>query len=139
MKVPLPVPEGRRQLCHKKQGIYGPRRLRDQTLLLLYWLLVAAVVQSLSPVQFLATPWTEARQATLSFIISLSLFKLMSIESVMPCNHLILCHPLLLPSIFPSIRLSFLQWVGSSHQVAKVLELQLWHQSFQWIFKVDFL
>ena len=102
-------------------------------------LLVAAVVQSLSPVQFLATPWTEARQATLSFIISLSLFKLMSIESVMPCNHLILCHPLLLPSIFPSIRLSFLQWVGSSHQVAKVLELQLWHQSFQWIFKVDFL
>ena len=51
------------------------------------------------------TPWTVARQASLSFTISWSLFKLMSIESVMPSNHLILCHPLfLLPSIFPSIR-----------------------------------
>ena len=51
------------------------------------------------------TPWTAARQASLSFTISQSLFKLMSIESVMPSNHLILCHPLLLlPSIFPSIR-----------------------------------
>ena len=51
------------------------------------------------------TPWTAARQASLSFIISWSLLKLMSIESVMPSNHLILCHPLLLlPSIFPSIR-----------------------------------
>ena len=51
-----------------------------------------------------ATPWTAARQASLSFIISQSLLKLMSIESVMPSNLLILCHPLLLlPSIFPSI------------------------------------
>ena len=51
------------------------------------------------------TPWTAARQASLSFTISRSLLKLMSIESVMPSNHLILCHPLLLlPSIFPSIR-----------------------------------
>ena len=51
------------------------------------------------------TPWTVARQASLSFTISWSLFKLTSIESVMPSNHLILCHPLfLLPSIFPSIR-----------------------------------
>ena len=59
-----------------------------------------------------------------------SLLKLMPIESVMPFNHLILCQPLLLlPSIFPSI--SFFQCVGSSHQVAKVLELQLQHQSFQ--------
>ena len=50
--------------------------------------------------------------------------KLMSIELVMPCNHLILCRPLLLlPSIFPSIRV-FFQWVSSSHQVAKVLEIQ---------------
>ena len=60
-----------------------------------------------------------------------------SIESVMPSNRLILCQPLLLlPSIFPSIR-DFFQWVGSSHQVAKVLELQ--PQSFQWIFRTDFL
>ena len=51
------------------------------------------------------TPWTAARQASLSFTISQSLFKLMSIESVTPPNHLTLCHPLLLPpSIFPSIR-----------------------------------
>ena len=52
-----------------------------------------------------ATPWTAAHQASLSFTISWSWLKLMSIESVMPSNHLILCHPLLLlPSIFPSIR-----------------------------------
>ena len=51
------------------------------------------------------TPWTAARQTSLSFIISRSLLKLMSIKSVMPSNRLILCHPLLiLPSIFPSIR-----------------------------------
>ena len=50
------------------------------------------------------TPWTAACQALLSFTISQSLFKLMSIESVVPSNHLILCRPLFLPSIFPSIR-----------------------------------
>ena len=62
-------------------------------------------VQSLSPVQLFATPWTAARQASLSITISWSLLKLMSIESVMPSYHLILCCPLLLlPSIFPSIR-----------------------------------
>ena len=60
---------------------------------------------SLSRVQFFATPWSAARQASLSFTNSRSLLKLMSIESVMPSSHLILCHPLLLlPSIFPSIR-----------------------------------
>ena len=60
-------------------------------------------VQSLSHVRLFATPWTAARQAFLSN--SRSLLKLMSIESVMPSNYLILCHPLLLlPSIFPSIR-----------------------------------
>ena len=63
------------------------------------------VVQLLSRVQLFATPWTTARQASLSFIISQSLLKLMSIEWVMPSNYLILCCPLLLlPSIFPSIR-----------------------------------
>ena len=63
------------------------------------------VVQSLSHVWLFATSWTAAHQASLSFIISQSLLKLMSIESVMPSNHLSLCHPLLLlPSIFPSIR-----------------------------------
>ena len=63
------------------------------------------IVQSLSLVWLFATPWTAAQQASLSFTISQTLLKLMSIESVMPSNHLILCHPpLLLPSIFPSIR-----------------------------------
>ena len=62
-------------------------------------------VQSVSRVWLFATPWTTAHQASLSIIDSRSLLKLMSIESVMPPNHLILCHPfLLLPSIFPSIR-----------------------------------
>ena len=61
------------------------------------------VVQLLSHVQLLAAPWTAACQASLSFTISWSLFKLMSIESVVPSNHLIPCPLLLLPSIFPSI------------------------------------
>ena len=62
-------------------------------------------VQSLSHVQLFVTPWTAAHQASLSITNSWSLLKRMSIESVMPSNHLILCRPLLLlPSIFPSIR-----------------------------------
>ena len=61
------------------------------------------VVQSLTCVRFFMTPCTAARQASLSFTISWSLLKLMSIELVMLSNHLILCHSLLLPSIFPSI------------------------------------
>ena len=62
-----------------------------------------AVVQSLSHVQLFKTPWTAACQASLSFTISWSLLKLMSIESMMPSNHLILCHFLLLQvSIFPT-------------------------------------
>ena len=62
------------------------------------------VLQALSRVRLFVTPWTAARPASLSFAISQSLLKLMSIESVMPSNRLILCWPLLLPSIFPSIR-----------------------------------
>ena len=66
---------------------------------------ICAVVQSLSHVRLFATSWTAAHQASLSFTISWSLLKLMSIESVMSSNHLILCCPLLLlPSIFPSNR-----------------------------------
>ena len=61
-------------------------------------------VQSLSCVRLFETPWTTACQASLSITSSQSLPKLMSIESVMPSNHLILCHPLLLSSIFPSTR-----------------------------------
>ena len=93
---------------------------------------------SLSVVSDSATPWTAAPQASLSITNSWSLLKLMSIKLVKPSNHLILCHPLLLlPSIFQHHGL--FQGVSSSHQVAKVLELQLQHQSFQWIFKTDFV
>ena len=68
-------------------------------------------VQLLSRVQFFATPWTAIQQASLSTTNSWSLLKLMSIESVMPSNHLILCrHLLLLPSIFPSIRVFSNEW-----------------------------
>ena len=67
---------------------------------------IVAVVQSLSPVWLFTTPWAAAHQASLSFTVSRSLLKPMSIESVMPSNHLVLCHPLLLvPSVFPSIRI----------------------------------
>ena len=63
------------------------------------------VVQLLRQVQFFAIPWTAACQASLSFTVSQSLLKLMSLESVIKCNHLNLCHPLLLlPSVFPIIR-----------------------------------
>ena len=61
------------------------------------------VVQALSCVQLFATPWTAAHESPLSFTISWNLLKFRSIESVMPSNHLILCRPLLLPSIFTSI------------------------------------
>ena len=67
--------------------------------------LLISLVQSLSSVWLFATPWTAACQASLSITNSWSLLKLMSIELVMPANHLTLCHPLLLlPSILPSIR-----------------------------------
>ena len=77
------------------------------------------VVQSLSYIRLFVIPRTAARQAPLSSTLSWRLLKFMSIELVMPSNHLILCHPLLLPpSIFHSI--SLFQGVGSLHQVAKV-------------------
>ena len=66
---------------------------------------LSLLVQSLSPVRLFVTPWISAYQASLSITDSQSLLKLMSIESVMPSNHLILCRPLLLwPSIFPNLR-----------------------------------
>ena len=156
------------------------------------YILHIVVVQSLSHVPLFATPWTPVCQASLSFTISRSLLKLMSMELVMPSQHLIVHWPLLiLPSIFPNTRVfsnestlcdpmdcsmpgssilhylqefaqthvhwvgdtnqpshpalnlsqhqGLFQWVGSSHQMAKVLELQLQHQSFQWKSRVDFL
>ena len=82
-------------------------------------------VLSLSHVQLFATPWTAACQASLSITSSQSLLKLMSITSVMPSNHLILCHPLLLlPSIFPSIR------VFSNESVICIRWPKYWSFSF---------
>ena len=82
------------------------------------------VVQSLSHVYFFVTPGTAAHQASLSFTISRSLLKLMFIESVMPSNHLVLGCPLLLPSIFPSIR------VFSNQSVLLIRWLKHWSFSF---------
>ena len=82
-------------------------------------------VQSLSRVWLLATPWTAARQASLSMTNSRSSPELMSIESVMPSSHLILCRPLLLlPSIFPSIR------VFSNESALRIRWLKYWSFSF---------
>ena len=99
------------------------------------WMTVFSV-QLLSCVWLVGTPWTVAHQASLSITNSQSLLKLMFIELVMPSNHLILCHPLLLlPSIFNQ---GLFQWVRSLHQVAKVLQFLLQHQSFHWIFRTVF-
>ena len=81
-------------------------------------------VQLLSHVRLFGTPRTAARQASLSIINSRSLFKLMSIVSVMPSNHRIFCHPLHLPSIFPSIR------VFSNELVLRIRWPKYWSFSF---------
>ena len=88
-------------------------------------LFITSSVQSLSHARLFATPWTAPSQASLSITNSWSLLKLMSIESVIPSNHLILCHPLLiLPSIFPSIR------VFSNESVLRMLWPKYWSFSF---------
>ena len=82
-------------------------------------------VESLSCIELFETPWTTAHQVSLSITNSWSLPKLMSIESVMPSNHLILCHPLLLlPSIFPSIR------VFSNESILHIRWPKYWSLSF---------
>ena len=88
-------------------------------------LVYSGSVQSLSHVQLFVIPWTVAHQASLSFTNSHSLLKLMSTESVMPSNHLILCWSLLLlPSIFPSIR------VFSNELVLHIMWTKYWSFSF---------
>ena len=74
----------------------------------------SSVTQSCPTLCWTATPWTAARQASLSIINSQSLFKLVSIKLVIPSNQLILCQPLLLPSIFPSIRIFVMSWFFKS-------------------------
>ena len=89
------------------------------------WLSQFSSVQSLTCVQFFSTPWTATSQASLSFTIFRSLLRLMSIELVMPSNHLIFCHPLLLlPSIFPSIR------VFSNESTLRIRWPKYWNFSF---------
>ena len=95
-------------------------------------------VQSLSCIWLFVTPWTAAHQASLSVTKLQELFQTL-VHWV--SDAIQLSHPLsspLPPSLNPSQHQGLFQWVGSSHQVAKVLELQLQHQSFQWIFSVDF-
>jgi len=87
-------------------------------------LLFSGSLQSLSHVWLFATPWTTARQASLSITNSRSPPKPMSIESVMPSNHLIFCHRLLLPSIFPSIR------IFSNESALRIRWPQYWSFSF---------
>ena len=99
--------------------------------------MIVSSVQLLSRVWLFATPWITARQASLSITNSRSSAKLRPIELVMPSSHLY--H---LPSPSPlapnaSQHQGLFQWLNSSHEVAKVLELQ--HQSFQWTFRTDFL
>ena len=87
--------------------------------------MISQTVQALSHVWLFATPWTAALPASLSIINSWSLLKLMSIASVMPSNHLMLCHPLLLlPSIFPSSR------VFSNELVLRIRWPKYWSFSF---------
>ena len=92
-------------LCNNLEGWDGVGSSRGRGHMCTHDWFMFSSVQSLSRVLLFATPRTAARQASLSITNSRSLPKLMSIESVMPSNHLILCRPLLLlPSIFPSIR-----------------------------------
>ena len=111
---------------------------------LTYCLSQFSSVQLLSRVWLFATPWIAVCQASLSITNSRSSPKPMFIESVMPSSHLILCCPLLLLPLNPSQHQGLFQWVSSSHEVAKVLEFQLQHQSFQWtprtdLFRMDWL
>ena len=93
--------------------------------LCIYVCIYLSSVQSLSRVQLFATPWSTARQASLSITNSQILLRLISIESVMPPNHHILCFPLLLlPSIFPSIR------VFSNESVLRIMWPKYWSFSF---------
>ena len=95
-------------------------------------------VQSLSPVPLFVTPWAIARQSSVSITNSWNLLKLMSIELVMSSNHLILLSSSSSAFSF-SQHQGLFKWISSSHQVAKVLEFQLQHQSFQWTLRTDLL
>ena len=98
-----------------RQILYHERHLRNPS--------VSAAVQLLGRVRLFVIPCTAGRQASLSFTTSWGLLKLMSIESVTPFNHLILCHLLLLPSILPSIR------VFTNESILHIRWLKYWNFS----------
>ena len=104
-----------------------------------HWIQLSSV-QPLSCVRLFVTPWAAARQASLSLTNSTCLLKLIHVHQV--GDAIQPSHPLSSPSP-PTFNLSqhqgLFKWVSSSHQVAKVLEFQLQHQSFKWIFRRDFL
>ena len=110
----------------QNKKIKGEKDIQSTLSVLKKWV---SLVQSPSHVQLFATPWTAARQASLSITNSWSLLKLMSMESVIPSNHLIL------PSIFPSIRVFSHVWKRHFHQVAKVLGVS----ALAFSFSTDFL
>ena len=125
MRTSCPIMSMRKTILRVCYVLSSPRFIRS----------LSQLVQSLSQVQLFVTPWAAARQASLSITNSWSLLKLMSIQSVIPSNHLILCHTLLLlPSSFPATGPFPMSWFFTS-----VLEFQPQHQSFQWVFKTDFL
>ena len=108
--------------CNSVSSLSSALKLHDKHL---PSLLIVSSVQSFTHVWLFAIPWTEARQASLSITNARGLFKLMSKESVMPSNHLILCRPLpLLPSIFPSIS------VFSNESVLRIEWPKYWNFSF---------
>ena len=86
--------------------------------------MTSVALQLLNHVQLFVTPWTAAHQASQTFTISWSLIRLMSFELVMPSNHLTFCHPLLLPSIFPNIR------VLSNESALRIRWPKYWNFSF---------
>ena len=100
---------------------------------------VVVFVSSLSNVLLFATPWTAAQQASLSFTISRSLLKLMSIELVMPSNPSHLLSSPSSPAFSLSQHQGLFKWASCLHEVAKVLELQLQCKSLWWIFRKDAL
>ena len=113
----LPGSQGKKGIPSKENNIHKGTEVQDRSQF--------SSVQLLSRVRLFVTSWTAARQASLSITNSQSLLKLMSIESVMPSNHLILCRPLLLlPSIFSSIR------VFSNGSVLHIRWPQYWSFSF---------
>ena len=138
----VPGPNALLMLCVVSAALQPILNLNKTITWICFWSNIISIssVQSLSCIDSL---WPHephaARQASLSVTKSRSSLKPVSIESMMPSSHLILCRPLfLLPSIFPRIRV-FFKWVSSLHQVAKVLEFQLPHQSFKWTPRTDLL